>query len=402
VVPELAHRPARRQPHHQQLGPADIAPGLGQRRDLRLDAQPPHGPGNAVIIENNYISAYQGSGVDGGTAIYLDDFANHCVVRGNKIDPPANTAAGHGGGGIAVQIHNGGNNTVTNNIIDLGSSGREFTVLCFSDNTAFFGMGGNTFTDNVVISSHAGTQSTDFGTGTTTNTFFQNGSSQISIHDNLYYNAVGTASDERAEQLGHQPDHGEPLAHGDLHAGAVEPGLCAHGRVHPDCRRLRPLGAPGGDTRAEPQPDALHGGVGPERQVGLDHAFEQQQRRDMQRPRTYTRHNVRATTALSGKRYWEVHVTSKSDTDNHGLGVIGSTEALDGSSASRRTFLDHLPPAGRASTSNDALTAVTGLTSRRATISCSPTRHVEREALRRAERQLPESGDPGGGNRARH
>jgi len=151
---------------------------------------PPHG----VQILNNYVSGYGGPGVGGVTAIYLDDNANNVLVSGNVIGPAApgaGTNATENGAPRndveAFEIHNGHDNTITGNIVDLGSSGTEQVALYFRDNGAIAGMAGNALTNNIIIGNYHGNATTQSGYA-----YSQNGAaSDYTIQNNAYYNYGG-------------------------------------------------------------------------------------------------------------------------------------------------------------------------------------------------------------------
>jgi len=152
-------------------------------------------PTNGVQILDNYVSDYGGPGVGGVAAIYLDDNANNVLVSGNVIGP---AAAGTGTGNPtengaprtdveAFEIHNGHNNTITDNIVDLGSSGTEQVAVYFQDSGSIDGMAGNALTNNIIIGNYSGNENTQSG-----DAFSENGAaSDYTIENNVYYNYGG-------------------------------------------------------------------------------------------------------------------------------------------------------------------------------------------------------------------
>lgn len=151
------------------------------------------GSRSRVLIENNYVASYSGPGTGGGNGIYLDDHASNVTVTGNIIGPPgAPGAQGQYDGNAAIAV-DGGHNVVTNNIIDLGATGRVWTALGWYDFSVVpqVDHSGDRFTNNIVISSYAGTESTAFS-GVTGLSFYSNTSaSDWTIANNVYYNSAG-------------------------------------------------------------------------------------------------------------------------------------------------------------------------------------------------------------------
>jgi hypothetical protein len=142
-----------------------------------------------VSVTGNLVRDYGAPGVTKAIGIYLDDNASHVTVVGNVVGPAA-TGAGNGVTGIF--LHNGHDNHVGGNIIDLGSSARQYTVQWGHDHASIAGMGGNSFTGNIVISNFSGKQNT---------VGYRNGYSYIqspstpaswySIQNNVYHNRGG-------------------------------------------------------------------------------------------------------------------------------------------------------------------------------------------------------------------
>jgi hypothetical protein len=76
----------------------------------------------AVRIQNNFVRDYGPPGVDDAAGIYLDDTANHVLVKGNVVGPPLGLRT------FAFALNNNGDaNLVTGNIFDLGTSNRVYT-----------------------------------------------------------------------------------------------------------------------------------------------------------------------------------------------------------------------------------------------------------------------------------
>jgi len=145
-------------------------------------------PTNGVQILDNYVSDYGGPGVGGVAAIYLDDNANNVLVSGNVIGP---AAPGSGNSSRAdyeaFEIHNGHDNHLTGNIVDLGSTGGEQVALYFQDSGSIAGMAGNTLTNNVIVANYSGNESTQSG-----HAYSENGTaSDYTIQNNIYFNYGG-------------------------------------------------------------------------------------------------------------------------------------------------------------------------------------------------------------------
>ncbi|MFN8554995.1 MAG: GDSL-type esterase/lipase family protein [Candidatus Obscuribacterales bacterium] len=143
------------------------------------------------IIENNFITNYSSSTLGDGKGIYLDDGASNTIVRGNVIsetDPQKSTSE-------AIFIHGGINNTITNNLIDLGDSGKIAALGYASSPLHPGGMTGNVFENNVIVSDFKGNQQTS-GMGVTGYTYL-NGYGNAArganpqIKNNIYHNYAG-------------------------------------------------------------------------------------------------------------------------------------------------------------------------------------------------------------------
>jgi hypothetical protein len=145
-----------------------------------------------VTVTNNFVRDYGGPGVTGAAGVYLDDNASHVTVTGNVIAPPTQGTVSTGNlGATAFEMHNGNSNVISDNIVDLGDSGRALAAVWFQDSASVAGMGGNTFTGNVVMSDFAGNQNTNFS-GQSGYTFYENSSSSnFTINNNIYFNYAG-------------------------------------------------------------------------------------------------------------------------------------------------------------------------------------------------------------------
>jgi hypothetical protein len=142
-----------------------------------------------VTVSDNYVRDFGGSGVTNANGIYLDDNASNVTVSGNVVGP---AAVGTGNSAAAFFVHNGHDNHITGNIVDLGSSGGEYTVQWGHDGASIAGMGGNTFTGNVVVSNFTGNQNTiGFLNGYSFIQSPDTPSSWYTIQNNDYFNYAG-------------------------------------------------------------------------------------------------------------------------------------------------------------------------------------------------------------------
>ncbi|WP_213769889.1 right-handed parallel beta-helix repeat-containing protein [Bradyrhizobium sp. dw_78] len=142
-----------------------------------------------ISITHNYIYNFQGPSNNQGRGIYLDQSASNVTVTDNII------RAGPWGaeGAAAVILSGGSNNTVKNNIIDLGCNARTITAvfLMLPRGGANTPMAGNSFERNLVLSNFSGAQNTFF--------FNQEGYSYYcggkipppKVAHNIYFNAAG-------------------------------------------------------------------------------------------------------------------------------------------------------------------------------------------------------------------
>jgi VCBS repeat-containing protein len=144
--------------------------------------------GGHVLITNNFVRDYGSAGNTSANGIYLDDNASNVTVSGNVIGP-ASTQAGIASSGFFV--HNGNNDHIFGNVLDLGASGGEYTVQWGFDSGSITNMSGNTFTNNIVISGFTGNQNTiGWANGVS---YVQGGGnpSDYTIQDNVYFNYAG-------------------------------------------------------------------------------------------------------------------------------------------------------------------------------------------------------------------
>ncbi len=169
---------------------------LGQSDDgvLYADAQNNIPPGDSthgltgVSFTNNFVRDFGGAGVVDVHGIYLDDYSSNVTVKGNIVGPKV-VGGGASSTGIAL-IHNGQNNTFSNNIFDLGASGTEWAAVWYSD--AGNPMSGNGYTNNIVLMKFAGNPTTNFGAASGI-IYWQNEQppSNYNIKNNAYVNYGG-------------------------------------------------------------------------------------------------------------------------------------------------------------------------------------------------------------------
>jgi Ca-dependent carbohydrate-binding module xylan-binding/Right handed beta helix region len=151
--------------------------------------------GSNISITNNYVADYGSASSSRAAGIYLDDSASYWTVSGNVIGPPNPASPNSSQSDYAVEVNNGSHNTITNNIIDLGSTGNVYDVLWYyGDNptTSLTGPSqtGETFANNIVISNFSGSDSPrEDGTYA----FYENSGSAggYTIDNNVYYNYGG-------------------------------------------------------------------------------------------------------------------------------------------------------------------------------------------------------------------
>jgi hypothetical protein len=154
--------------------------------------------GGTVTIVNNLIRDWGNTGsTNDQVGIYLDDNESNTTVSGNIIGPPLSGAiTDTNRNNTGAFLDNGGTfNTITNNIIDLGSSSR----------VAIYGGGGNSgnaapgmpsanvtaFTKNIVISNFTGALNTS-ASGVTGFAFYQGGpASSYTFGGDIYANYAG-------------------------------------------------------------------------------------------------------------------------------------------------------------------------------------------------------------------
>jgi len=159
-----------------------------------------------VTITNNYVADQGSANTWGVHGIYLDDLSSNVMVTGNVVAPPtAGTGTGsgsqYGTNAISAFLDNSGNhNTVSGNIVDLGSSGYVSTIVFYYDSAELHdvGMDGDTFTGNIVISNFTGGVKTNVS-GVTGYAYFENTPAvgqdpkgfSYTIRSNAYRNYAG-------------------------------------------------------------------------------------------------------------------------------------------------------------------------------------------------------------------
>jgi hypothetical protein len=171
---------------------------------------------NNITVSNNFITEHGGSGFDHVHAIYLDEDMNNVTVTGNVIGPPISSGGGNHDSS-QIFVNDGLGNKIINNIIDLGTTGQIPAVIWSYNNYPGDGRGmpGNTFTDNIVLMSFAGSLNT-YVSGDTGHMFIQ-GLATVqpgwyTIQNNMYYNAGGGAETTTGNYKGDTaPVHANPL-----------------------------------------------------------------------------------------------------------------------------------------------------------------------------------------------
>jgi len=177
-----------------------------------------------VVVTNNFVRDYGAPGVSAAVGIYFDDNASNAKAFGNIVGPPieGSVGPGHFGAG-AFEVHNGNRNEIYDNIVDLGDSGRVIAVLWFHGGEPIdFGMAGNTFTRNIVVSSYTGRQRNNFG-GVTEDSFIQNlgPAANYLIARNIYHNYAGGVVNTAGTIAGDAaPSFMDPELSGETHSVA--------------------------------------------------------------------------------------------------------------------------------------------------------------------------------------
>lgn len=183
--------------------------------------------GTSLKVENNFFRDTGTSGIGGVTQLYLDDNCNHVLAQGN-IFGCFNQSINGGGGRTdfeTVEIHNGNNNTIKNNIVDLGSTATEYEWMCFMDsNVIVSGMPGNSWINNVVVMKFTGNNNTNssFGTGVAYAEANNFGTfSGFTIGPNMYHNYSGGQEASNGQVTSDSnPQHADPLLSGYLYTMA--------------------------------------------------------------------------------------------------------------------------------------------------------------------------------------
>jgi hypothetical protein len=145
-----------------------------------------------VTITNNFIRDTGGPGHTTLQDIYLDDNASNIFVTGNILGPFA-LGVSNRNELSKIYVHNGHNNTVSGNIIDLGSSSFAAPITYGYDHDSIAGMSNNVFERNIILSKFAGRLHSFFGPVA----YFEGASwggagriqaSWFTIRNNLYWN----------------------------------------------------------------------------------------------------------------------------------------------------------------------------------------------------------------------
>jgi hypothetical protein len=145
-----------------------------------------------MLISNNFVSK-SGSPVEHSVGIYLDDSTSGATVAGNILCHM---------GSDSIQIHGGSDNTIRNNILDLGTgspSGVLFQAAPANTNPS------NAQVNNVV------TQNIFFSASASPKIFFWIDGGAPDISGNLYYNTAGASMATVPPTQDTDPFFGNPL-----------------------------------------------------------------------------------------------------------------------------------------------------------------------------------------------
>jgi glutaredoxin len=156
--------------------------------------------GGHVTIENNYVKDYGNANVQ-AEGIYLDDDTSNATVTGNVIGAPAANMSSPVTWRSDTIINGGCANVWSDNIIDLGASGKDLVATWSAPGGGgavnFAWTSPNVFEHNLIISDYAGGTNTGGG-GTTNGVGFNqasgyptSGAFANAISDNVYYNYGG-------------------------------------------------------------------------------------------------------------------------------------------------------------------------------------------------------------------
>jgi Ca-dependent carbohydrate-binding module xylan-binding/Right handed beta helix region len=144
--------------------------------------------GGHVTITNNYISDLGASGETDLRDIYLDDNSSNVTVTGNVLGAFATGVATTGAFDNAILIHNGSNDTISGNIIDIGSGYVNTVAWYFDGNSLTGNMSGDTFTGNIVVSNFAGGENFPSGVAYWEAVGQGGSASWFTISNNVYWN----------------------------------------------------------------------------------------------------------------------------------------------------------------------------------------------------------------------
>lgn len=152
--------------------------------------------GGAVTVDGNFTRDTGTVNTWGIHDVYLDDTSSNVSVTNNVLGPyPSN--AGQNGQPYPLNSMNllfltyGTNNTFSNNIVDLGTSGT--TNAATFAGLAGQGQNNNTYTGNIVIGNFTGQQTGNSSGHQGQYVADPGGSSNLSITGNLYFNYAGGA-----------------------------------------------------------------------------------------------------------------------------------------------------------------------------------------------------------------
>jgi hypothetical protein len=192
--------------------PSDTISGLTVKNNVVLASDLATGDNGAIYVQdqnfastslsitNNFIRDYQSApNLRNATvpardvAIYLDRGASNVIVSGNVIAPTADPIEIAGGNSTqAFFIGSGHSNSITGNIVDLGSSAWVLNLAYELYHASDIPMTGNRISSNIFIGNWSGAQlSGFFGVDGIAYAAAGAGLTVPAVQDNLYYNYGG-------------------------------------------------------------------------------------------------------------------------------------------------------------------------------------------------------------------
>jgi hypothetical protein len=193
---------------------------------IYIDMHATNVSGGHVTVTNNFVRDY-GSSSAQAEGIYLDDDSSNVTVTGNIIGPPDPSRVSSWGDTI---LNAGCSNTLTNNIIDLGSTGTQlisgWSAPGGGGSLFFDWTGPNVMTNNIVVSNYSGATNIQMGQSGPANAEYTQGSGYPTqfgdIANNLYKNYGGGGEDTTGNIVGDSsPIHQDPICSGALYGLAA-------------------------------------------------------------------------------------------------------------------------------------------------------------------------------------